>query len=219
MSSTTWNLRGIEICGERNVVVYSSRTQQITWEGYGLRLHIHEGSLPAGVEQCILDIKASIAGQYEFPESSFLVSAIFWLRCETVHKFVKPITVEIQHCARSENVKLNFVKAFCSQKQLPYTFKQLRGNFTSYSSFGVIELNSFSGIGVVQEGSKERNYLANLLYKEVKIDRTRCIIEIYFVVIWNVDAHHTVSDFSLITCICQYLYKLNVCPPPSFAAA
>ena len=143
MSTATWNLRGVEVCGEMTVVVYSSHAQQITWEGFGLKLHIQEGSLPEGMEKTSIQIRASWAGQYEFPENSHLVSAIFWLRCENVREFMKPITVEIQHCAKSENItnlNLSFVRAVCSQKQLPYTFKQLpRGNFTSHSSWTTLE--------------------------------------------------------------------------------
>ena len=195
MSTGTWDLHGVEVCGEQTIVVYSSRAQQFTWEGFGLKLHFHEGSLPADMEQCTINIKASLTGQYEFPDNHHLVSTIFWLRCEPLCKFIKHIEVEVQHCARSENVsKLRFVRAVCSQKQLPYTFKQLGGDFTSHSSYGVIELSSFSGLAVTQEGSEERNYLANLLYKEVKGHHARCIVEIYIVVIWNVDAHRTVSQ-------------------------
>ena len=171
------------------MVVYSSCAQQMTWESFGLKLYIPEDSLPAGMEQCIINIKASIAGQYEFPENYYLTSAIFWLYCETVHKFSRPITVEIQHCAKSENVKLNFVRAICSQKQLPYTFKQLPGgNFTSHSSYGVIELNSFSGVGVIQEGCENREYCSRLFYMHV----SPLSHEIHFVVTWNVEAHLTV---------------------------
>ena len=195
MSTATWNLRGVEVCGEMTVVVYSSHGQQITWPGYGLRLNIPKGCLPAGMEQCTINIKASLAGQYEFPENSHLVSAIFWLRCEDVRKFTKPITVEIQHCAKSENItNLSFIRAVCSQKQLPYTFKQLPGgNFTSHSSYGVIELNSFSGVGVTQEGSEDREYCSRLFYMPL----TQKILnqEIDFVVSWNTDAHLTVSNY------------------------
>ena len=146
------------------MVMYSSHYQQITWEGYGLSLHIPKGCLPAGMEQCTINIKASLAGQYEFPENSHLVSAVFWLRCKDVHKFTRPITVEIQHCAKSENLpNLQIVRAICSQKQLPYTFKQLPGgNFSRHSSYGVIELNSFSGVGVVQKGSDQRQYYSKI---------------------------------------------------------
>ena len=195
MSTAAWDLRGVEVCGEMTVVVHSSGAQQITWEGFGLKLHIDEGSLPAGIHQCTLTIKASLAGQYEFPDNSYLVSAIFWLRCEPMCKFTKPVTVEMQHCARSESVanfKLKFVRAVCSQKQLPYTFKELGGDFTRHSSYGVVEVNGFSGLAITQEGSEDRSYLANLLYKEVKGRPTRCIVDIYIAVTWNVDFHYTV---------------------------
>ena len=191
MFTATWNLRGVEVCGEMTVVVYSTHEQQITWPGYGLRLHIPKGCLPAGMEQCTINIKASLAGQYEFPENSHLVSAIFWLCCEDVNKFTRPITVEIQHCAKLQNVtnlKLSFVRAVCSQKQLPYTFKQLsEGNFTNHSSYGIIELNSFSGVGVTQEGSEDREYCSQLFY----LGQPNC--KIHFVVTWNIEAHLTVS--------------------------
>ena len=183
----TWNLCGVEVCGEMTVVVYSSHNQQITWPGYGLRLNIPKGCLPAGMEQCTINIKASLAGQYEFPENSNLVSAVFWLRCEDMREFVRPITVEIQHCAKLS--KLNFVRAVCSQNKLPYTFKQLPGgNFTNHSSYGVIELNSFSGVAVTQEGSEDREYCSQLFYLG---QPDRC--KIHYVVTWNTEAHLTVS--------------------------
>ena len=177
--------------------VHSFGAQQVTWKEYGLKLHIHEGSLPASIDQCTLTIKASLAGQYEFPENSYLVSAIFWIRCEPMCKLTKPVTVEMQHCARSENVanfKLKFVRAACSQKQLPYTFKELGGDFTSHSSYGIIEVYGFSGLAIAQEGSKDRIYLANLLSKEViKSNPIRVLVEIFFVIIWNTNVHRTVS--------------------------
>ena len=191
MSTAIWNLRGVEVCGETTVVIYSSHHQQFIWPGYGLRLNIPKGCLPAGMEQCTVNIKASLAGQYEFPENSNLVSAIFWLRCEDVHQFTRPIMVEIQHCTKLENVtntKLSFVRAVCSQRQLPYTFKQLPGgNFTSHSSYGIIELNSFSGVGVAQEGSEDKEYCSQLFYLG---HLNPC--KIHFVVTWNIDAHLTV---------------------------
>ena len=197
MSTAAWDLRGVEVCGEMTVVVHSSGAQQITWEGFGLKLHIDEGSLPAGIHQCTLTIKASLAGQYEFPDNSYLVSATFWLRCEPMCKFTKQVTVEMRHCARTENnLKLKFVRAVCSQKQLPYNFEQLRGDFISNSSYGIIkvDLNCFTGLAITQAGSEDRSYLANLLY-EVKHFSTCCIVDIYIVITWDVDSHHTVCQF------------------------
>ena len=189
-AAVVWNLCGIEVCREVSVVAYSSRSLQFEWKGYGLKLYIEEGSLPAGMEYCTINIKTSIVGQYEFPENSHPVSVVFWFRCETAHKFIKPIIVEIQHCAKVESNNdhnLSFVRAICSQKQLPYTFKQLpKGIFTTYSSYGVIDLNSFSGVGVIQKGVEEREYYSRLVYL---IQRS----EVHFIVTWNVDAHLTVS--------------------------
>ena len=185
-----WNLPGVDVCGEMTVVVYSSHSQQITWEDYGLKLYIPKGSLPAGMAQCILNIKASLAGQYEFPENSHLVSAIFWFRCKAVSRFSRPITVEIQHCAVSENVShlhLNFVRAVCRQKHLPYTFQQFGGDFTSYSSFGIIETYTFSGLGIGQGGSDNREYCSQLYYLGQSSNK------IHYVVTWNTNAHLTVN--------------------------
>ena len=207
-TAVAWDLRGVEVCGKMTVVVHSSSAQQVTMEGFGLKLHIDEGSLPAGIHRCTLTIKASLAGQYEFPDNSYLVSAIFWLRCEPICKFTKPVTVEMQHCARSENVanlKLKFVRAVCSQKQLPYTFKELGGDFTNHSSYGVVEVNGFSGLAITQEGPEDRSYLANLLSKEViKSNPTRFLVEIFLVIIWNTNSHRTVSIIILIL-------QLSVC--------
>ena len=189
-AKANWDLPGVEVCGEMAIVVYSSHYQQITWEGFGLRLHIHEGSLPAGMEQCTLNIKASLAGQYAFPENSRLVSAVFWLRCEPTCKFTKPVTVEIQHCAKSENVdnlKMKFVRAICSQRQLPYTFKALEGDFSKFSSYGVIQVTGFSALAATQEGSEDREYCSQLFYFGQP-----SLCQIDFVVTWNIEAHLTV---------------------------
>ena len=105
---------------------------------------------------------------------------------------MKSINVELQHCAYCYNAsKLNFVKAVCSQKELPYEFKRVaRSSFSSHSSFGVLEVNSFSGLAIVQKESEERNYLANFFYQE---ERFRPCFQLYFVITWNTLTHHSVS--------------------------
>ena len=179
-------------------MVVTKDPQSFAWEGYGLKLHIPQGCLPAGVKQCTININASLAGQYEFPKNTHLVSAVFWFHCEV--EFTKKITLEINHCAESGDcTKLTFVRAVHSQEQLPYTFSVLGGDFTGHSSYGAIELQSFCGIGAVKKGSTSRRYCANLLYKEIKVDVARYVVEIYFIVIWDTKAHNNVS---LYTCVC-----------------
>ena len=160
------------------------------WKGYSLKLFIPKGCLPAGMEQCTINIKASLAGQYEFPENSHLVSAVFWLHCEPSCVFKKRISVEINHCAKSENVsKLSFVKALCTQQELPYTFQRVGGKFSRYSSYGVIDIESFSGLGITQDGSDEREYCAMLFY----LSQSIISHTIYFVIVCNSEVHLTVS--------------------------
>ena len=176
------------------MIEYSSYAQQFSWEGFGLKLSINGGSLPAGVEHCSIHIKASLAGLYEFPDKYHLISAVFWFRCTpNMCKFTKPIKVELQHCAKPQNVsKLTFVRAVCSQKQLPYTFQELPGGHFNGCSYGIIELKSFSGVAIVQEESDDRQYYSKLCYLSDYIRGDR----IDLIVTWNTEAHLNVSLYA-----------------------
>ena len=182
----------MDVCGVTAITITNSSLEW-QWEGHGLKIHVGENTLPPGIEQCHININASLTGHYELPEDNHLVSAIFWFRCEPQCRFIKPIVVEIQHCACSHNIsKLKFVKAVCTQVHRPYTFKEsIGGSFNKSSSFGIVELRTFSGVGITQEGSEERNYLANFLYKEEKIYSGLCF-HLYFVVTWDTPVHRKV---------------------------
>ena len=186
----TTGLPGVEVCAETTVLV-TNNPQSFLWKGYGLKLHIPQDCLPQDIPQCQIAIKASLAGQYEFPENSHLVSAVFWFHCEHRCVFTKPISLEMNHCAKSENVsKLRFVKATSSQNSLPYRFEGVGGNFNSYSSYGILKLERFCGIGTVQDGSEERLYCGLLFY----LDRSVQGHTIDFVVVWNSETHLSVSS-------------------------
>ncbi len=159
------DLPGVEVVA-RTCVIVTNSPQTFHWVGYGFKLTIPQGSLPAGVDQCRLDIKASVAGHYQFPDNLQLISGVFWIRPLPLCRFQQQLTVEIQHCAKmTSSTKLSFVRARCSQESLPYTFKQLkgRGSFTEHSSYGLLELNQFSGLAAAGE-DVERVYTASLYY-------------------------------------------------------
>jgi hypothetical protein len=194
-------IRGVDMIASTTVTITDKRDSFI-WKGYGLKLHVSEKCLPVGLDQCKITIMVSTAGQYDFPVNCHPVSAIFWLRCEPLCIFVKPVTVEMDHCAKRANVsKLCFVRANCSQRDLPYTFRKLKeGVFSQHASFGVVELRSFSGIGVVQEDSAEieRDYCAMLFYIGKTVSSHD--FQIDFVVTWDTKAHLSVSNYSSYTC-------------------
>ena len=67
---------------------------------------------------------------------------------------MKPVTVEIQHCATLTNDKqcshLTFVHSMHSQEKLPYMLMEQDGGvFTPHSSYGLLSLSHFSGLGII----------------------------------------------------------------------
>ena len=130
---------------------YSTKASTVTQEpldldfkGYGLKLHVPEGALPAEVSETQLDVQVSLSGHFQMPSDSRLTSALYWVT--TPHKFIKPVSVEIQHCATLINDKqcshLMFVHSMHSQKKLPYMFTEQDGGFfTPHSSYGLLSLS------------------------------------------------------------------------------
>ena len=177
----------MEIIGETSLLV-TNEAQTYHWAGYGLKLYIPPASLPAGKDEISLEIKATLAGQFQLPENTVLVSAVYWLYCPV--KFVKSLTLELQHCGNhSASSCFSFVRTKCSQNELPYQFKFLKGGvFSPHSSYGSIALSHFSGLAVTQEGSGEQQYCARLYYLGCKVDW-----KVHFVITRKLEAEFIVS--------------------------
>ena len=153
--------------GATELTIPAQGTCGFEWEGYGLKLHVPEGSLPCGMGETKVNIRASLSGQFQLPEDSDLLSPVFWISAPC--KFTKPVTLEIQHCAQGDDhtvlSDLSIVSTQCSQKDLPYKFKQLDGGvFTTHSSYGSIQLSHFSGIAVAGKKKTPRSYRAHLYH-------------------------------------------------------
>ena len=170
--------------------------------------------MPEGIDQCTIYITVSLAGEYEIPENTSLVSAIYWLHCEPPCIFTKPVTVEIDHCSfRKDPSRLKIVGAVCSQEQLPYNFKLLGGRFNAHTNgvSGVVEINGFSGFGVVEEGpASERLYFSQLFYRSHADCQQPHDIHIAYT--WSTVAHMNVSNVHLVdslsvTFIVQIFYN------------
>lgn len=176
----------------------SKSEQYFNWEGHGLNLYFPENCLPHDIDHCSIQIEASVEGNYTFPHNSYLVSAVYWFHCSPKCKLLKPITLEVEHCAKLENYhSLSFVKAEAenSENTSQCIFRKAAGCsqteygiFPSCSSYGFIQLDGFCGYSVIQEGSDERQYCGNLYYIACGMN-----YEIHFVVIWNTENHRSVS--------------------------
>ena len=189
-------IRGVEVIGETDLVV-STKECFFEWVGYGLRLGISEDSQPTGMDECRVNIKGSLSGPFQLPEDSDLLSPVFWI--SALCKFENPVTLGIQHCASRDEasfVDLNFISAKCSQKTLPYTFKQLDGGrFSTDSSYGSIQLSHFSGFGIAGRKRTPRAYCAQIYYaiKEEASDW-----RVYFIITKDLNALKSVCG-----CICM----------------
>ena len=173
-------LRGAEVVAQRSFPL-TLQAQTFEWREYGFMLHVPEGSLPPEMTQTTVDVRVSLSGQFEFPEDSDLVSATYWLSCP--NKIMKPLDVEFQHCAAitepSHCSQLSFVITKCTQKELPYKFKELEGGtFSQHSSYGRISLTHFSGLGIVRRIFR-RTTTSNVKEQVVEGPKERYCAQLY----------------------------------------
>ena len=146
-----------------------------------------------------INIKASLSGQFKLPEDSDLLSPIFWISAPC--QFLKPVTLEIQHCTLREDETvlsdLKFVSAKCSQELLPYRFRPVAGGvFTIHSSYGSIQLTHFSGLGIAGRKGIPRSYCAHIYYSSKGTYNWR----FYFTITQNLDSRIAVSLLKILVC-------------------
>ena len=101
---------------------------------------------------CDIAIKAIVAGQFEFPEGTDLVSAVYAISVSK--KLTQHIILEMQHCvaisSEEQGQFLSFVRAKYNQPDLPYLFKLLKnGVFPPHSDYGKITCDHFCLVGTV----------------------------------------------------------------------
>ena len=157
---STAHIRGVEVIAKETFTI-TQEAVKLNFEGYGFKLCVPENSLPAEVSETQLSVQVSLSGPFQMPFNCELASAVYWV--SSPHKFMKSITVEIQHCAALSSGKqcsqLTFVHTKCTQKELPYIFKErVGGVFTPHSSYGSLPLSQFSGIGIVISPPLQRSF-------------------------------------------------------------
>ena len=170
-------LRGVEVI-DHTSFIYTGRAQSFNWRTFGFKMHLPDHALPPGVNECRLHIKASLSGQFQFPEDTECVSGIFWIA--SPFTFKTPVTVEIQHCVTKPEYlqhpsSLTFIITKCTQEDLPYQFRILDGGVFSFDSqYGSIQLTEFSGLGVAFQSVMQwfnlknaRSYCARLYYSRI----------------------------------------------------
>ena len=160
-------LRGVEVYRETVLEVVGDKPQKVEWPGYGFFIEVPEGAVPPGVTASV-GVKVILAGQFKFPENSQLISAIYWVSSSV--EFVKEVAVNIQHCAvicsEDQCSQFKFIIAKCSQKELPYKFREREGLFSSHTQYGAIKLKQFSLLGETAPEGTDTLCTAFMFYKQ-----------------------------------------------------
>ena len=143
------HLRGVHVADEKLFSVSGRSPQLFEWERYGFRMQVPEGATSG---PCDIIVKAIVAGQFEFPEGTELVSAVYAM--SATMKLNKPVTLEMQHSVaiieEQQGRFLSFVRAECNQSNLSYKFNLLEcGVFLPGNHYGKVSCDGFSLIGIV----------------------------------------------------------------------
>ena len=133
--------------------VQGSGEQFFDWSECGFSLHVPKDAL-LGTETCSVAVKALMAGNFQFPDSTQLISGLYAISAARV--FRKPVQTTIQHCLKvkrkSQVLRMHFIKAHQTRKGMPYIFGiEEGGEFEIDSQFGSFWQTSFSNLGVVLE--------------------------------------------------------------------
>lgn len=179
--------------------------QCFTWHEFGLNIHIPKKSLPEGVQLVRIHIRSAIKGDFQLPHDTHLVSAVYSIRCLPECQFAKPLTLEIQHCAKPENYhKLCFIRSTSGSNVHHDVIEpgdnELTKNvfcycfFPWHTSFGFVELTKYCTVCIGQRGTDKRLYHASVYRDEVDVKRHK----LYFSIVWDTNYHnqvkHAVAD-------------------------
>ena len=147
-------IRGCTIVAERNFPI-TQKAEVFNWPEYGISISAPENAIPeklADTQSTLLNVRVSLSGPFQLGASK-LMSAVYWICPDIRCKFAEPLELTVEHCAHlthpDDHTKLAFLRTKCNQKDLPYQFEEIGGEFTAHS--GTVALRSFSGVAV---GSK-----------------------------------------------------------------
>ena len=175
----------MSVHGETVLEFMGDKPQKQEWAGYGFYIYVPKGALPPGVAASVT-VKVVAGGQLKFPEKRQLISALYWV--SSSDKFLKEVTVNIEHCAVIKNEEqcstFKFIVAKCSQEVLPYTFRERDGVFNPHTQYGAFKLKEFLLIGETAPDDTETHCSALMFYKKQQVPNS-LIADFHFVVVKN----------------------------------
>ena len=158
----------LEVYGETVLEVVGDNPQKLEWPGYAFYMEVPDKVFATGVTASV-GVKVILSSQIKLPDNRQLISAIYWISSSEV--FLKEVAVNIQHFAvitsEEQCSKFRFVIAKCSQKELPYTFREREGSFNPHTQYGAIKLKQFSLVGETSPEDTELRFTSLKFYKPI----------------------------------------------------
>ena len=148
----------------------SEKIQKQAELGYGVIAEIPDGAIPPSRTVSFV-VRVIHSGQFELPNDSQLISAIYWISSSEV--FLKEVPFNIPHFAviRSEEQcsKFRFIIAETSQSELPYKFRERGGLFNPHTQYATIKLKQLNSMlfGAVGPKDTELYFSALKFYKPI----------------------------------------------------
>ncbi len=191
----TCDASGVESVGSVTYTVSGGKSSVFAWQGHGITLTIPAGAVPPNTPPTKLQITASVAGQFKFPEGCELVSGVYCVSFPV--EFAKPVALDIQHCLQLTSVHecslLSFAVAKDTQTGPPYKFELVEGGkFTPHEQIGSLTVTHFSRWAILKIGKKStarKGCAAQLFYRQ---NHGICNWTLHFVITPRLDICKTV---------------------------
>ena len=197
--------------GEIVLEIMGDKPQKHEWLDYGFYIEVPEGALPPNVTASVA-VKVLLGGQFELPEDSQLISAIYWISSSEL--FLKKVAVNIQHCAIITSVEqcsaLRFIVARCSQKVLPYKFMEKNGLFNMHTQYASIKVKQFSIFGIKGSKNTELRCVSLKFYKPIANTKR---VDYVFVLVRDLESCVKVCESIIIIVkvyLCIYVFTLLI---------
>lgn len=152
----------MHILEEKLFLIKGDSHQYFNWENYGVRIDVPKDTL-SSEETCEISVGALVGGNFNLPENTELISAIYILASSK--SLSRPVYVEIEHCAYlsipQHSDLLRFVKVLDLDK-VPYQLQKTEGGeFHFNSRYGRLVFLDSTMIGIVK----------SLLFKTEPVDQ------------------------------------------------
>ena len=139
------------IIGKNYSKFSAANDQQLSVEKCGLNIIIPTDVITPIEASYEITANGLWGGKFEFPEYSTLVSGVCYISVSSSSQLIKPLTVQLEHCANiTDEKQAEYLSFVVAKSGPPFKFEYLPGgSFPPCSQYGTIHLKEFSYLAIV----------------------------------------------------------------------